>query len=74
MLFNIFCTSLLQAKLKSIESQLNEALHARDLGLESRAVAQPIPKAAGDAMDSIAVTKKLEEELLKRDALIEVHS
>lgn len=61
----------LQAKLKSIESQLNEALHARDLGLESRAVAQPIPKAAGDVMDSIAVTKKLEEELLKRDALIE---
>ncbi|KAG5529588.1 hypothetical protein RHGRI_030096 [Rhododendron griersonianum] len=61
----------LQAKLKSIESQLNEALHARELGSDSRSVAQPIPKAAGDAMDSIAVTKKLEEELLKRDALIE---
>ncbi|KAI8536400.1 hypothetical protein RHMOL_Rhmol10G0254200 [Rhododendron molle] len=64
----------LQAKLKSIESQLNEALHARELGSDSRSVAQPIPKAAGDAMDSTAVTKKLEEELLKRDALIEVHS
>ncbi|KAF7129932.1 hypothetical protein RHSIM_Rhsim10G0172400 [Rhododendron simsii] len=62
----------LQAKLQSIESQLNEALHARQLGSDSKSVAQPIPKAAGGAMDSIAVTKKLEEELLKRDALIEI--
>ncbi|CAL5323750.1 unnamed protein product [Camellia sinensis] len=61
----------LQAKLKNIESQLNEALHARELGLDSKAVAQPIFKAAGDDMDSVTVTKKLEEELLKRDALIE---
>lgn len=61
----------LQAKLKNIESQLNEALHARELGLDSKAVAQPIFKAAGDGMDSVTVTKKLEEELLKRDALIE---
>ncbi|CAL5365168.1 unnamed protein product [Camellia sinensis] len=61
----------LQAKLKNIESQLNEALHARELGLDSKAVAQPIFKAAGDGIDSVTVTKKLEEELLKRDALIE---
>lgn len=61
----------LQAKLKNIESQLNEALRARELGLDSKAAAQPIFKAAGDGMDSVTVTKKLEEELLKRDALIE---
>lgn len=61
----------LQAKLKNIESQLNEALRARELGLDLKAAAQPIFKAAGDGMDSVTVTKKLEEELLKRDALIE---
>jgi len=31
-------------------------------------------KATGDGMDSSAVSKKLEEELKKRDALIEVCS
>ncbi|KAL6972442.1 Kinesin-like protein KIN-14A [Sarracenia purpurea var. burkii] len=62
----------LQAKLKSIEPQLIEALHARELSSDSKSLAQPISKAAGDGLDSIAVTKKLEEELLKRDALIEV--
>lgn len=31
-------------------------------------------KATGDSMDSSAVSKKLEEELKKRDALIEVCS
>ena len=31
-------------------------------------------KSTGDGMDSSAVTKKLEEELKKRDALIEVCS
>ncbi|KAL6959447.1 Kinesin-like protein KIN-14B, variant 2 [Sarracenia purpurea var. burkii] len=61
----------LQAKLKSIEPQLIEALHARELSSDSKSLAQPISKAAGDGLDSIAVTKKLEEELLKRDALIE---
>ncbi|CAK9158054.1 unnamed protein product [Ilex paraguariensis] len=66
----------LQAKLKSIELQLNEALRSSDAklanGLESRSVAQLNHGATGDGMDSVAVTKKLEEELLKRDALIEV--
>uniref|UniRef100_A0A5B6YT68 Putative kinesin-like protein KCA2 n=1 Tax=Davidia involucrata TaxID=16924 RepID=A0A5B6YT68_DAVIN len=65
----------LQAELKNIESQLNEALHSSEgrsiIGSESRPVAQSIPKATGDSMDSAVVTKKLEEELLKRDALIE---
>lgn len=58
----------LQVKIQSIESIHNEALHSseakKNLGSESS------PKASGDGMDS-AVTKKLEEELLKRDALIE---
>ncbi|PSS30023.1 Kinesin-like protein [Actinidia chinensis var. chinensis] len=61
----------LQAKLKSLESQLDEAHRARELNSDSRSVALPMSKAAGDDMDSITVTKKLEEELLKRDALIE---
>ncbi|KAJ4714545.1 Kinesin-like protein [Melia azedarach] len=53
----------LQAKIKSIESQLNEALHSSKV----RSGSEP----TGDGMDSSAVTKKLEEELKKRDALIE---
>ncbi|GFS35072.1 kinesin like protein for actin based chloroplast movement 1 [Actinidia rufa] len=61
----------LQAKLKSLESQLDEAHRARELSSDSRSVALPMSKAAGDDMDSSTVTKKLEEELLKRDALIE---
>ena len=59
-------------KLKSIESQLNKAIHARELGSVTRYVAQPISKGTVDGYDSVAVTKKLEEELVKRDALIEV--
>lgn len=64
----------LQAKIKSIESQLNEALHsaeARSTGSEGPGVLSP--KATGDSIDSsaVTVTKKLEEELKKRDALIE---
>lgn len=65
----------LQAKIKTIESQLNEALHSNDarltLASEAAPAVSPVPKTAGDAMDSSAVTKKLEEELKKRDALIE---
>ncbi|XP_059624154.1 kinesin-like protein KIN-14B [Cornus florida] len=65
----------LQDKLRSIESQLNESRHSSEgrlmMGSESKHVAQSIPKAAGDGLDSAVVTKKLEEELIKRDALIE---
>ncbi|XP_010484356.1 PREDICTED: kinesin-like protein KIN-14B [Camelina sativa] len=46
----------LQSKMKDLESQLREALK---------------PRAAENTVDSSAVTKKLEEELKKRDALIE---
>ncbi|XP_052190474.1 kinesin-like protein KIN-14B [Diospyros lotus] len=60
-----------QVKLKSIESQLNKAIHARELSSVARYVAQPISKGTVDGLDSVAVTKKLEEELVKRDALIE---
>ncbi|XP_052196506.1 kinesin-like protein KIN-14B isoform X8 [Diospyros lotus] len=60
----------LLAKLKGFETQLNEALRAREVSSDS-SVAQSISKTSNDGMDSIAVTKKLEEELLKRDALIE---
>ncbi|XP_022741785.1 kinesin-like protein KIN-14B [Durio zibethinus] len=58
----------LQAKLKSLESQLNEA---KSFSSEMRSGFSTITKTAADGMDSSAVTKKLEEELKKRDALIE---
>ncbi|KAL3527541.1 hypothetical protein ACH5RR_012197, partial [Cinchona calisaya] len=65
----------LQAKIKSIESQLNEALHHHDArstnGAESKSEVQMSSKLTGESMDSAAVTRRLEEELLKRDALIE---
>ncbi|XP_047321964.1 kinesin-like protein KIN-14B [Impatiens glandulifera] len=61
----------LQDKLRSIELQLNEASQAKNLVPESRSVVQVNSKTAEDGMESPAVTKKLEEELLKRDALIE---
>lgn len=65
----------LQAKIKSIESQLNEALHNREArptnGAESKSNMRTSPQMTGENMDSAAVTKRLEEELLKRDALIE---
>ncbi|KAL6861256.1 hypothetical protein ACP4OV_016956 [Aristida adscensionis] len=64
----------LQAKLKSIESQLNEALNASDarstIGSESASVISS-PKITESTADSASVTKRLEEELAKRDALIE---
>ncbi|XP_022977546.1 kinesin-like protein KIN-14A [Cucurbita maxima] len=53
---------ILQSKIKSIESQVNE--------VRSSLSTEP-SKATGDGMDSSAVSKKLEEELKKRDALIE---
>lgn len=65
----------LQAKIKGVESQLNEALHSTEArstsGLEGPGVLSS--KATGDGIDSsaVTVTKKLEEELKKRDALIE---
>ncbi|XVF17349.1 hypothetical protein REPUB_Repub10bG0113300 [Reevesia pubescens] len=64
----------LQAKLKSLESQLNEAIHsseAKSFSSEMASGVSTISKTAADGMDSSAVTKKLEEELKKRDALIE---
>ncbi|CAN6202085.1 unnamed protein product [Urochloa humidicola] len=64
----------LQAKLKSIESQLNEALNASDarstIGSEAASVISS-PKIIESTADSSSVTKRLEEELAKRDALIE---
>ncbi|XP_050204784.1 kinesin-like protein KIN-14A isoform X2 [Mercurialis annua] len=65
----------LQAKIKSMESQLNEALRSNDarsaIGSEASPGISSIPKETADDIDSSAVTKKLEEELKKRDALIE---
>ncbi|TKY58711.1 Kinesin protein KCA1 [Spatholobus suberectus] len=65
----------LQAKIRTLETQLNEAIKSS----ESRSTFVSEPESAalsnsrptGDGMDSSAVTKKLEEELKKRDALIE---
>ncbi|XP_042017628.1 kinesin-like protein KIN-14B [Salvia splendens] len=63
---------MLQAKLKSVESQLNEAHETRTTnGSISQAEENSRSKATGDGMDSAAVTKRLEDELKKRDALIE---
>lgn len=66
----------LQAKIKGIESQLNEALRASDarstVGSESGSSGVlSTPRQVNDSVDSSAVTRKLEEELSKRDALIE---
>lgn len=75
MAFVPFLLYNLQAKLKSIESQLNEALNASDarstIGSESASVISS-PKITESTADSLSVTKRLEEELAKRDALIEV--
>ncbi|KAK6775081.1 hypothetical protein RDI58_026082 [Solanum bulbocastanum] len=66
---------MLQAKLQALESQLNEAVRASEArlkdGSELRSADQTGLKTARDDIDSAAVTKRLEEELLKRDALIE---
>ncbi|KAJ0242042.1 Kinesin-like protein KIN-14A [Hirschfeldia incana] len=59
----------LQSKVKELESQLSETLKS-----ETTRSADPLesqPRAAGSTVDSSDVTKKLEEELKKRDALIE---
>ncbi|XP_047951271.1 LOW QUALITY PROTEIN: kinesin-like protein KIN-14B [Salvia hispanica] len=64
---------MLQAKLKNVESQLNEARETRTTnGSISQAEENSSSKDTGDDMDSAAVTKRLEDELKKRDALIEV--
>lgn len=56
----------MQAKITDLES-------ARAGGtLQSQDIISSIPKAAESTTDSSSVTKKLEEELKKRDALIEV--
>ncbi|XP_043696955.1 kinesin-like protein KIN-14B [Telopea speciosissima] len=65
----------LQAKVKSLE-QLNEVHHSGCVGSTIASETRSsdgisVMKAAGDSMDSLAVTQKLEEELSKRDALIE---
>lgn len=59
----------MQAKIRSIEQQLNDK-STKSSDPSTRVLA--LPKATGDSMDSSTVTKKLEEELNKRDALIEV--
>lgn len=62
--------------MKSIELQLNEALHSTEARSTSGSEGPGVlsSKAPGDGIDSsaVTVTKKLEEELRKRDALIEV--
>lgn len=70
MVFSNF-NCLIQAKMKSIESRLSEAQHSSE---DQSALGSYLSnaKAIGDGMDSPPVTKKLEEELKKRDALIEV--
>ncbi|KAI3462126.1 hypothetical protein Pfo_018789 [Paulownia fortunei] len=66
---------MLQAKLNSVESQLNEALLSNETrstnGPGSQTGELTSNKATGDDMDSTAVTRRLEDELKKRDALIE---
>ncbi|GFP90699.1 kinesin-like protein kca2 [Phtheirospermum japonicum] len=66
---------MLQAKLNSVESQLNEALHSNETGSTNGPGSQTgdltSNKATVDDMDSTAVTRRLEDELKKRDALIE---
>lgn len=57
---------LLQGKLKGIDAKLNAALQS------SENKSQISSDLTGEGIASAAVTKKLEEELLKRDALIEV--
>ncbi|XP_020580835.1 kinesin-like protein KIN-14L [Phalaenopsis equestris] len=62
----------LQAKIKGIELQLGDALGSSDLRSEnSSAGAFSSPNGVQDSVNSASITKKLEEELSKRDALIE---
>ncbi|CAH9083477.1 unnamed protein product, partial [Cuscuta europaea] len=64
----------LQTKIKCLELQLNEALSYSERtlinGQESRPTVQTSFNPSG-TLDSTVVTRRLEEELLKRDALIE---
>ncbi|KAF3545212.1 hypothetical protein DY000_02000446 [Brassica cretica] len=53
----------LQAKITDLESQVSES--------DTTRAGDALPKAAGSTVESSSVTKKLEEELKKRDALIE---
>ncbi|KZV53775.1 hypothetical protein F511_00041 [Dorcoceras hygrometricum] len=66
---------MLQAKLRDVELQLSEALLSSETksanGSKSQNEDETSNRATGDRMDSSAVTKRLEEELKKRDALIE---
>jgi len=68
--------SLIQAKIGSLEIQLNESLRSSNTRLnvvpETVSGALSNSRTTGDVMDSSAITSKLEEELKKRDALIEV--
>ncbi|KAG7601820.1 Kinesin motor domain [Arabidopsis thaliana x Arabidopsis arenosa] len=65
----------LQAKITDLESQVSEAVRSDTTrtgdALQSQDIFSPIPKAVEGTTDSSSVTKKLEEELKKRDALIE---
>ncbi|KAG6702704.1 hypothetical protein I3842_07G048500 [Carya illinoinensis] len=65
----------LQAKMRSIESQLNEALQPSEArsksGSEGPGVSSSNATVDGIDSSAVTVTKKLEEELKKRDALIE---
>lgn len=68
----------MQAKIESVELQLNDALRSAEARSTSGSEGPGVlsSKATEDAIDSsaVTVTKKLEEELKKRDALIEVCS
>ncbi|XP_018486148.2 kinesin-like protein KIN-14B [Raphanus sativus] len=59
----------LQSRVKELESQLSKAFNSETT--RSTDPSESHPRAAGSTVDSPAVTKKLEEELKKRDALIE---
>ena len=67
---------LIQAKIGSLEIQLNKALGSintgSNVGPETVSAALSNSRTTGEGMDSSAVTKKLEEELKRRDALSEV--
>ncbi|XP_024012498.1 kinesin-like protein KIN-14A isoform X2 [Eutrema salsugineum] len=65
----------LQAKIIDLESQLSEAVRSDTTrtgdALQSQEIFSSIRNAAENTINSSSVTKKLEEELKKRDALIE---
>lgn len=59
-----------------MESELKNALLSKEagsaVGMESKTATQSTSNSTGEDMISVSLTKKLEEELLKRDTLIEV--